>query len=538
MADEKELLMDKGTGQTVILKSWGVDGILSVPTIRYQKAEIHLDSLKRWLFKAVSKNDTKVVRYVSKLIARSFDNFRLSWKRVTTSTGSKTAGVDKVKWKHKDFSHFIRAFRMFKDSFGDSKKSTYRTKPLRRVNIPKPDGSQRPLGIPTLSDRLIQSIYTPAIEVINEVLIHKYKLSTFGFRKSCRAQDAINCLSADANQGKNAMVIDMDIAKCFDKINHKYILNQIEKFGLHKDYQNWIKQMLHSGFVEMGTLHETNEGTPQGGVISPALCNLVVRQVLDIPVVTTKVKAMSTIKIVSYADDAVITLVPEQSCKKETISKGIQTTMQLIRENLKRAGLEIKESKTRIITDDTPFDFLGFEIQRGKGIRPSPKKIQTHHLKVKTLLRTRTRISNVNAVIRGFYNYYAHFSSGRMWKAIKKLDWYNRRWMWKKGLNPKTLISFTDVPKTTKYRSPTKGSTPLISEDVKFYQDRQWTPRKKYLANVQKDRCPVCNQRLGRDPSYLETHHILHKANGGKDKNTNVWLIHQSCHQQRHTLEG
>jgi RNA-directed DNA polymerase len=103
------------------------------------------------------------------MLKDSFDNFLLAWKRITTSTGAKTAGVDKKKWKNKSFSHFIEADRLFEE-FREQKGTKYSVKPLRRKNIPKPDGSLRPLGIPTISDRLLQAIYTPAIEAINEYI--------------------------------------------------------------------------------------------------------------------------------------------------------------------------------------------------------------------------------------------------------------------------------------------------------------------------------------------------------------------------------
>jgi RNA-directed DNA polymerase len=299
-------------------------------------------------------------------------------------------------------------------------------------------------------------------------------------------------------------------------------------------YWYWIKEMLKSGFIDLGSLSETNEGTPQGGVISPALCNLVVRQVLDIPIKKGKWIGIKNVNIVSYADDAVITISPNLKSKPETVEMSVTRILSDIIMNLSEAGLELKQEKTRVIWDETPFDFLGFEISRGRGIRPSKKKLKNHHKKVTDLLKKGSRISNVNSTIRGFYNYYAHFSSGKMWKSLRKLDWYNGRWLWKKGMDPKKIVTYTDIPKCTKYISPQRGATPLLPEYEKFFSDRKWTGRKKYLAKKQKGLCPICNQKLGNDPSHLETHHIKPKGVGGKDKNSNVWLIHQSCHHLIH----
>jgi RNA-directed DNA polymerase len=340
-----------------------------------------------------------------------------------------------------------------------------------------------------------------------------------------------------AHKGKNAIAIDMDITKCFDRISHDYILESIKRFNLNEEYAIWIERMLRSGYIENGKFYTTQEGTPQGGVISPALCNLVLRQILDIPLSEKKFVGIKQLNCTSYADDAVIILTPNLGCKTETIERSVSSCLEYVKNNLSIAGLELNETKTKVITDDTPFDFLGFQISRGKGIRPPKKKIKAHHREVMSLLRKGSRMTNVNAVIRGFYNYYAHFSSGKMWKSLGKLDWYNTRWLWKKGLNTESIVTFTDIPKTTKYISPKKGATPLLGEYSQFYNDRLWPSRKKYLAKKQKDVCPICNNRLGNNPSFLEAHHVLHKNKGGKDKNSNVILIHQSCHQMIHTLE-
>jgi hypothetical protein len=155
---------------------------------------------------------------------------------------------------------------------------------------------------------------------------------------------------------------------------------------------------------------------------------MVLRQVLDIPVMDCKISGICRKNLVTYADDAVIVLTPksESQLPKNFIMETALTAFKVVvATSIKEAGLVLNVSKTRCITDNTPFDFLGFELRRGGGISPSKKIILNHHREVTKLLKSGTRIANVNSKIWGFYFYYAHFCSGKMCKSIGKLDWYN-----------------------------------------------------------------------------------------------------------------
>jgi len=217
--------------------------------------------------------------------------------------------------------------------------------------------------------------------------------------------------------------------------------------------------------------YETTEGTPQGGVISPTLSNLVLRKVLDIPMAKTPKghlgKNIYSITLTTYADDLVITISPknlEQINLNQWQSDISQNVINWLKPQLSIAGLELKESKTRVITDDTPFDFLGYEIQRGKGIRLKTGMVKELKENIKAKLRRgrgqRWVLKEINPILRGVYNYGAKFSSGKMWKPLGKIDLDITKRLHKLY---KTYdigqVKFTDVPKTTKYIAVKKGAS-------------------------------------------------------------------------------
>jgi RNA-directed DNA polymerase len=504
-----------------------------ISSVRLSKAKRHVESLKRWLFKASLNSNWRLVKKITVLLRNSYDNYLLSFHRITKSSGAKTAGVDGIKLNWNNEADHANTRKLVK-AINRGKK--YEPKPLRRVYIPKPDGTKRNLGIPTHFDRLYQAILTPAIETIVEMLVNKHKLNTFGFRPKIRAADAIGCLSSYAWKGSRATVLDMDIEKCFDQINHSYILKLTEEFGL-SHYKQHINQMLQSGYIDIdGSLHDTDTGTPQGGVISPALANLVLRKTLDIPLATLHIKNTFNINCVSYADDAVIVLRPNgKNTTPEQLEKAMNTLKLTITENLLPAGLKIKESKTRVIMDSSPFNFLGFEIGRGRGIIPAKSKLKAAIHKINGMIRHGSQIKSINSVIRGFESYYSHFSSAKMWKQIGKLDWYVNRMIWKRRKKElHNLIKFSDIPKTTRYMPPKKGNSYLA--DPAFFTKRTWSdnPRKKTLYKKQAGICPICKCKMENEPSTLQVHHIHSKVHGGKDKNSNAQLIHESCHLSLH----
>jgi RNA-directed DNA polymerase len=511
-----------------------------------KRAAKHVEGLQKQLFRAISEGKLRKQIRFQLLLKNSYFNKLLSlWKVAHQNKGRKTAGIDKIKIKLSNQWQISKVMDNLARDLNDEK---WKPLPARRVYIPKPDGTQRPLGIPTQYDRVVQAILNTILEVSVEHQIYRHKLGSYGFRKYHSTADAISNLKMYAHKGKHAIVIEADISKCFDKITHNYIKSLLKGNVI----SGYVDKLLKAGHIEIdGQLITSEEGTPQGGVISPTISNLVLRTVLDKPLATTPKKQFGknivSINLTTYADDLVITITP---CHPDKINKEAwqsevsQNVIKWLQQQLSIAGLELKESKTRIITDDSPFDFLGYQIQRGKGIRLADKMVKKLRTKVKEQLkrgRGQQRVLKaINPILRGVYNYAAKFSSGKIWKQLGKVDYDIARRLHKLY---KTYdigqVKFADVPKTTKYISPIKGATWLVNKE--YWDKRNLTglsPRKKFLYKKQAGICPHCKSKftLGSNES-LETHHLIRKDKGGKDRNTNVVLLHDQCHKQIHQLE-
>lgn len=512
-----------------------------------KRATKHVESLQKRLFQAISEGKLrKQIRYGMLLKKSYFNKILAMWKVAQINIGKKTAGIDGKKIKLSD----TRSVSKIMDKpTGDLRDGKWQPLPAKRVMIPKPDGSERPLGIPTQYDRVVQQILNSVLEVTVEHQIYSHKCGSYGFRKYHSSADAINNLAVYANQGKHAIVIEADISKCFDQISHQYILELIKDIPAIKDE---TERLLKAGYMHKGCKYENSEGTPQGGVISPTLSNLVLRKILDIPMTNTPKrnfgKNINSITLTTYADDLVIIISPKNADKinlNQWQDKISQNVINWLKPQLTIADLELKESKTRVIMDDTPFDFLGYEIQKGKGIRLKPGMVKKLRENVKSKLRRgrgqQRVLKEINPILRGVYNYAAKFSNGKMWKQLGKIDFDLTKRLHKLyktyDIGP---VKFTDIPKTTKYISVKKGATWLV--DKEYWDKRNLTmlsPRKKALFKKQKGICPYCQRKFTlKAEETLETHHLKEKGKGGKDTNQNVGLYHIQCHKEIHRQEN
>jgi len=513
-----------------------------------KRARKLVEYLPKQLFQAISEGKLRKPLKFAILLKKSFYNQILAlWKVAQINTGKKTAGIDGKKIKLSD----TRSINKIMDQLtGDLREGKWQPLPARRVMIPKPDGTERPLGIPTQDDRVVQYILNSVLDVIVEHQIFSHKGGTYGFRKYHSSADAVNNLTIYARKGKHALVVEADISKCFDKINHQYIMKLVKDIPAIKDE---IDRLLKAGYRHNECRYETTEGTPQGGVISPTLSNLVLRNVLDIPMANTPKgywgKNINGITLTTYADDLVIVISPNHTDKinlNQWQSEVSQKVINWLKPQLSIAGLELQESKTRVITDDTPFDFLGYEIQRNKGIRLKPGMVKKLREKVKSKLRKgrgqQRVLKEINPILRGVYNYAAKFSNGKMWKQLGSIDFDISKRIHKLyktyDIGP---VKFTDVPKTTKYIAVKKGMTWLV--DKEYWDKRNLSmlsPRKKTLYKKQNWICPHCQRKFTLQAvEILETHHLKAKGKGGKDTNQNVGLYHAQCHkeiQQQETI--
>ncbi|WP_319423633.1 group II intron reverse transcriptase/maturase [Pleurocapsa sp. FMAR1] len=426
---------------SVKLKTVGWDNI------DWRKVDRYVYKLQTRIYAASRCGDIKQVRKLQKTLLRSWSNKALAVRRVTTENrGKKTAGVDGIK----NLSPEVRVKLI------GQLKLTGKSKPTRRVWIPKPGKDEkRPLGIPTMYDRALQGVVKAALEPEWEA---QFESSSYGFRPGRSCHDAIRHIK-DAIQKRAKYVLDADIAKCFDCINHNALLDKLNYRG---KVRQQIKAWLKSGVIDKRVFTAVTDGTPQGGVVSPLLANVAlhgIQRMLEEYAETlnmredkyphrtlSKNRKIQTLAFVRYADDFVV------------IHKSlevIQKCRELISYWLKDIGLELKPSKTRIAHTLIPeysedgkvgFDFLGYYIRqypsgRHKSaknganqiigfntlITPSKQSLIKHQENIKKTIKKHKHasqidlINDLNPIIRGWCNYYS-FSDAKTTGEFSRQD--------------------------------------------------------------------------------------------------------------------
>jgi RNA-directed DNA polymerase len=226
-------------------------------TIDWPAVHRNVCRLQARIVKAAQEGRWGKVKALHHLLTHSFSGKALAVKRVTENQGKDTPGVDRVIWNTPEKKM---------EAVLDLRQRGYQPQPLRRVLIPKSNGKRRPLGIPTMRDRAMQALYLLALDPIAETTADP---NSYGFRKERSTADAIGqCHTVLSNRGGARGILEGDIKSCFDRISHEWLLAHIPRN--RAILQKWLK----AGFMEKQALHTTEEGTPQGGICSPALANL------------------------------------------------------------------------------------------------------------------------------------------------------------------------------------------------------------------------------------------------------------------------
>ena len=392
-----------------------------MPNIGQQHSIEKSRQLQRNLYLAAKKDKQ---RRFHALYDRSFrlDILWRAWKEVRENKGS--AGIDGITFEMIE-EYGVEEYLL--DIQEDLKNKKYRPKPVKRVYIPRPDGKQRPLGIPTIRDRIVQQACKIVIEPVFEA---NFLDNSYGFRPKRDAKQATEKVKKELY--KNWYVVDADIQGYFDNINHEILLGLLNRRISDRRVIKLCRQWLRAGVIENGKYYPTEKGSPQGGVISPLLANIYLH-VLDSYWENHKELGV----IVRYADDAVI------MCRK-------RTDAELAFEHLKRIMTKLKltlnPQKTKIVDmNKESFDFLGFCYQKfGKTksgrklpyMMPSKKAME----KVKDAIRVITcrksayegleqKVEKLNPLIRGWRNYFQH---GNSTKRFKQLDEYVWMKLWRR----------------------------------------------------------------------------------------------------------
>ena len=389
---------------------------------------------QRFLAKTASEHPDH--RFTNLYDLLHWDNWmHISAERVLSRPGSQTDGVDgttRAKFRE-DYEGQMTAL------IGQLKRKTYEPQPVRRVYIPKHDGKQRPLGIPALRDRIVQEALRAILDPIYE---SDFQPHSYGFRKGRCTMDAIAVLMPMfISSTKHYYVIEGDLQSYFDTVHHRTLMKLLRRRLKDKALLDLLWKFLKAGVMEGGLFQRTESGVPQGGIISPLLANVYLNEFdkwaaaqwdLDPNARRRRRQAgLGNYKMVRYADDFVV------------ISNGsiaeVKATKQAIQWFLEnKLHLTLSEEKTVITHVNDGFDFLGFHIQRkrvnGKWavhLRPTAKAKERVKRKLKDLTTRKwtwmdeyTRLKSLNAVVRGWAEYYRYTTFVSDISDITRFAWF------------------------------------------------------------------------------------------------------------------
>lgn len=528
--------------------------------INWQKAHRNVRRLQARIVKAMQEGRWGKVKALQHLLTHSISGKALAVKRVTENKGKRTPGVDDEIWN----TPTKKAA-----AIGTLRRRGYHPQPLRRIYIPKSDGKRmRPLSIPVMKDRAMQALHLLALDPIAECLADP---NSYGFRKErCQADAIEQCFRILSKQDRAEWVYEADISACFDRISHDWLLKNIPMD------KTILRQWLKAGFIDNNRLYPTDEGVPQGGIISPVIANLALDG-LETALHQRYPKAK--VNLVRFADDFLIT-----GNSKQLLETQITP---LVEEFLKERGLKLSPEKTHITHIAAGFDFLGQNIRKYNGkllIKPSRKNIKAFLHKVRQIIKTSGAMSagqlivRLNPILRGWANYHQHIVSKQTFVKVAAAI-FKALWQWAKRRHPnrssqwikrkyfqtigqrhwvfcaqiknqegKThkihLFNLPDVPikRHTKIKGATNPYDPaweIYLEKrlgLKMAADLQGRRKLLFLWQEQDGLCPVCNQKITQLTGW-HNHHIVWRVNGGTDKAENRVLLHPNCHRQVHSLK-
>jgi RNA-directed DNA polymerase len=445
------------------------------------------------------------------------------------------------------------------------------------VYIPKSNGKLRGLGIPTMADRAMQALYLLGLDPIAESHADGH---SYGFRLERRCADAMaqTHILLSHRHGPE-WILEGDIKACFDKISHEWLLAHVPM-----DRQ-LLRRWLRAGFLEKHAWFATTEGTPQGGIISPALANWTLdglqRLLAERFATTPRQQGKSKVHLVRYADDFLIT-----GTSKELLRDQVRP---LVSHFLKERGLELSHEKTQITHVEVGFDFLGQNVRRyrcGKVLtKPSSQSVKTFLSKIRETidnsgsLTAGEMIRRLNQQIKGWTMYHRYAASKRtftyvdhrifqmLWRWCrrrhpkKNRTWIKKRYFRKDGHRhwiftgtlfnqngqgrPIELMVAAQV-KIIRYVKIRSAVNPYDPEWELYLEARlgwQLTQtlagrsRIEYLWKEQEGRCRVCGQPLRIAEEDCQIHHRIWRSRGGSDTADNMELLHANCHRQIHVQE-
>jgi len=540
----------------------------------------------RVLLCVADNNRSKIRWYIHLLSKRSRAVKILAVYHVTAeNNGRYTAGIDGVKMirGRKEINEPLRLSLL--NDIDISKKPS----PIRRVYIPKANGKKRPIGIPTIADRIIQDTLRMTLEPITEYYASD---NSYGFRPKRCCHDGIAHLFTKLSPRRAYQwIIEGDISGCFDSISHDHILNTLRSWNVSGNIRKVIRKMLRSKILSDDKLHDVEEGTPQGSLLSPMMANVALTAFDDYCYkeygkIGYKKKEGKWIKyhnspIIRYADDFVIV------CKSEQEAIGIKEKIAtFLKANI---GLELSSEKTKITHISEGFDFLGYNIRKYCPKNPAGRSkllIKPEKEKVINFLKQTQQIVNsnktakqesiirmLNPKLQGFGMYYRFTVSQQVFEYINNNLW-KKLWRWAKRRHPKKprkwiadkyfsvrekkkwvfkdetgkeIINIASIPIVRFIKIESGKRVYGDDKDTKEYWERRvytnalsqvYSVKVEKLMTRQKGICPCCDPITKEDiaEKKVHAHHMLPRSEGGTDGLNNLTLLHLSCHKLAHSV--
>jgi group II intron reverse transcriptase/maturase len=506
---------------------------------------------------------------------------RVAHKRVNTNSGRHTAGIDRITMWH--FNENLDAnLETLREQL---KAKTFEPMPVRRVYIPKANGKKRPLGIPTIHDRIVQEALRMILEPIWEAC---FSLRSYGFRPNRSTYDAVSYITTRlvSHHGESYQwVIEGDITSYFDTIPHRRLIKAVKKKVADKDIRNLLWQFLRAGVMEQGTQRETLTGTPQGGIVSPLLANIYLHE-LD-GYMESKYLSLSTYNrlkrrkqgkgnyfYVRYADDFVV------------LCNGTKADAQGLKEELAtvllQMGLTLSEEKTKVTHITEGFDFLGYRIKKGIGTSGKmvpqvfipDNAIKKYRHKLREILApsstkesVNVKIKTVNRLTRGWCQYYRiTHRTDRGFDSLRKelfddmTHWLGRKYKISKpeimrrfrkdntfGTEQVSLVMPTEYLSKKMWmrtwHNPYTGTEGIEREDLfsydEFYSRSEqrpgWSDRKEEVYLLKGNTCSLCGKTLR--PGNKEVDHIRPRAQfketSEADSMDNLQIMCKPCHRAK-----
>ena len=527
--------------------------------IDWQKARAYVKKLQMRIVKAQKRGHYSKVKSLQWLLTHSFYAKALAVKRVTSNSGKRTSGVDHELW--------LTPQAKF-NAISKLNRRGYRPQPLRRHYIPKKNGKMRPLSIPTMTDRAMQTLYKFSLEPIAETYADP---NSYGFRIGRSTHDAIEQCFTDLNKGKSPKwILEGDIKGCFDHISHQWLLENIPMDT--QILEKWLK----CGYVETQKLFPTDEGTPQGGTISPTLMNMTLdgleRLLHDRLPTRKKVNGkthFNKMNFVRYADDFIITGESPEFLREKVLP--------IVREFLTERGLQLSEEKTVITHIGEGFDFLGKNIRKYNGkllIKPCKSAVKSFLGKVRDIIKSSKSIKQeilirrLNPVIRGWVNNQRYVVSSKVFSTVD-YEIYKCLWQWAKrrhkkksrkwiarkywhdidsrqwtfsvpyenqGTEGKPLyckLEYATDTKIIRFKKIVAEANPFDEYWTDYFEEREGekllnsTKGREKLLTIWRRQgrcCPVCGDRITSETGF--------KVHTPAGKNSRKIMVHKECHEE------